>query len=254
MSAPAMDAERLRAGIPLLADVDMAAWGPQLLSAATTMLPLLGRSFPIGDDIRLIEKAIDNEAIDLARLGESLLANDETSLAQYAQAVGVSPTTLGFAAKIVLGPVVAGMAVALRDALAAMPWTQGYCPVCGSAPAVATLARREQTDLEHLVGGGGGKMLHCSLCGVQWRFRRDACPACGETDHHQREFFHEQGQPHERVEVCNKCRTYLLCVDLRELDFEPVPRALPLGLVHLDIVAQERNYRPMATLPWNMIR
>ena len=71
-------------------------------------------------------------------------------------------------------------------------------------------------------------------------------------DQDQRELLYDEENRHERIEACKKCGSYLLCIDLREVDGDIRMNAASLGLVHLDIIAQQRNYSPLAAMPWNL--
>lgn len=145
------------------------------------------------------------------------------------------------------------MAGSLGELFTRENWTHGHCPICGSTPSIALLAPADAENSEYLVGGGGRKYLHCSLCGNDWHYARTACAACGNDDSETREIFHQDGMKYERVEACHKCGKYMLTVDLREYAEPPHPDAIQMGLIHLDVLARQRQLVPVSPTLWNTI-
>ncbi len=109
---------------------------------------------------------------------------------------------------------------------------QPLCPYCGEKPVVAVL-RPE--------GEGGKRFLLCSLCSVEWEFRRLLCPQCGEEDSLKLAVFTAEQFPHVRLEACESCRTYMKAVDLTRNGLA-VPEVDELAAVALDIWAREQGY------------
>jgi FdhE protein len=109
------------------------------------------------------------------------------------------------------------------------------------------------TDLDQLVGGGGKKFLHCSLCGHDWRFMRNTCPACGNDENESREVFYTDNAKFERIEACHKCGKYCLNVDMRECEPLPDLDTIQIGLIHLDIFARENGLEPISPTLWNTL-
>ncbi|MGE4553184.1 MAG: formate dehydrogenase accessory protein FdhE, partial [Desulfovibrionaceae bacterium] len=153
-----VDPERLRGGAPLLADADLTDLGPWLAESARAMLPAAGARLPLAGTARCMEAALESGAIDLPGLTRALLDQNAAPLEAAARALGAPEAELTFLVRCLAAPVLAAVAKRHAAALAKAQWAQGHCPVCGSQPVLATLARREELGLEHLVGGGGGKM------------------------------------------------------------------------------------------------
>lgn len=247
---PALDPARLDQGVPYLAEVPLEPLSAWIGRSARTLLPVLGRAMPAGQGFGTLLAAVEG-GLDPTPLCRALLDRNRQALAGAAGDLGILPGLLIFSLETILGPVLAAVAAKLAGDLARAGWSQGTCPVCGSFPSIATLAKSQPVDLEALVGGGGQKFLHCSLCGHDWRFRRDACPACGNADPGIREVLHAENARHERIEACSKCKAYFPCLDLREFAEVPDLAAAPLGLMHLDLVAASRGFAPLAPAPWN---
>jgi FdhE protein len=107
--------------------------------------------------------------------------------------------------------------------------------------------------LAFLRGEGGQRWLRCSLCAHHWRFKRIACPVCGNEDPDQAGYLFAEGRERERVEICRSCGKYLAALDVRGLDQEPLWQVAALGLVHLDLLAQQEGLVPVARCAWNRL-
>ena len=90
-------------------------------------------------------------------------------------------------------------------------WNHGYCPACGSWPAMA-----EVVD--------GHRVLRCSFCAAAWELTTYACVYCGEEGEPFVTAAPDEERKDRRVEVCSSCSGYLKTVDAFALS--PVPAAL----------------------------
>jgi len=135
-----------------------------------------------------------------------------------------------------LAPALAGGAQQLAAAyLQNVDHNKGYCPVCGCPPAMSIL------DAEI-----GRRWLYCGFCRHQWPVQRIFCPTCENADGKQLQYFYADSEKEYRVDLCEKCRTYLKSVDARELSrplFAPLEQVATL---HLDLSAQEKGYQSTA--------
>lgn len=97
----------------------------------------------------------------------------------------------------------------------------------------------------------GTRLLLCSQCGHEWTFSRVICPSCENNEQKSMTYFFVEDRKKESAFVCEKCRQYLITVDkVSDMDdFDADVSAL--SLVHLDVVMQEKGYRPMAECEWN---
>ncbi len=110
-------------------------------------------------------------------------------------------------------------------------WQEGYCPICGAAPAMGELAGEE-----------GMKQLHCSICATGWSLSRMKCSYCGNDESNSLEYFTAEGDVGYRVDICRKCSCYLKVVDSRELG-EGLPMDVEdLNTMHLDLLAQKEGF------------
>lgn len=121
-------------------------------------------------------------------------------------------------------------------------WDKGYCPICGGSP---MLARIEE--------GIPRRWLYCSRCAHAWQFSRVICPACANDDQKSMTYYFVEDAAKESTFACDSCKHYLVTVNkVTELaDFDA--DVAGLSLAHLDVLMQEKGYRPIADTAWNMV-
>jgi FdhE protein len=113
-------------------------------------------------------------------------------------------------------------------------WLRGYCPTCGSAPAMAQLVG---------IDPGRLRLLSCGCCGTRWRYRRIGCPFCESADDHQLSALAIEGEKYLRIDYCQSCRAYLKTYNGE--GSEPLFLADWTSL-HLDIIARDRGLKRLA--------
>ena len=249
---PALDPKRTAAGVSVLVDVDLAPYADALKRSADALLPVMIEALQIDEAAaaRIKEHLASPEAI--AGLAQARIEGNAKLFENTSVQLELEPyTTLLYISETIFAPVLRAMIDSLGKSLSDMDWEHPYCPVCGSSPSISYLSPKEITDLDQLVGGGGKKFLHCSLCGHNWRYKRNACAACGNDENDSREVFYSDKTKYERVEACHKCGHYCLNIDLRE--FEPYPDldAIQMGLIHLDLFARKNGLAPITSTLWN---
>jgi len=254
MLVPDIDAARLAAGAPLLTGLDLSPWDEPFHQAAELMFPVLKQSLDLDEKIAQRLHACLTEPGQLVELVRMRLEDGDRQIQRLSEQRGITPPTLlPYVVEAVSGPVLGVIADSLKESLKDASWDHGRCPVCGATPAIAQLALPENEGSEYLVGGGGKKYLHCSLCGHDWHFKRNACAACGNEDSDTREIIHQEGMKGERIEVCRQCGKYMLVVDMREFASQPHLDAIQMGLIHLDVIAQKQRLAPVSSTLWNTL-
>lgn len=113
-------------------------------------------------------------------------------------------------------------------------WAEAICPVCGTRPRLAELRAPE-----------GRRSLHCAFCGFAWQYATTGCPACGNQDANTLQLLYVEEDRRSRLDVCEACRTYIKCIDNKE-HFGIVPLVEDLLSPHLDLLAVEKGYQPVA--------
>lgn len=113
-------------------------------------------------------------------------------------------------------------------------WLRGYCPTCGSAPAMAQLVGIDQ---------GRRRFLCCGCCGTRWQYRRTRCPFCENSDDDRLGILVVEGEGGLRIDYCNCCQGYLKtyagegCETVMLADWTSI---------HLDVVARDRGLKRLA--------
>ncbi|MGE4298036.1 MAG: formate dehydrogenase accessory protein FdhE [Desulfovibrionaceae bacterium] len=255
-AALAPDPALLEQGVPLLEQPSVSIpLGAQLDQAALVILPAVAAGFPALDKACATFGAALRHDGFAARCHAMLQDNGADGPAALAAELGVDADALIFLLQCLVRPELEACAAAAAPALEQTPWTvwnRGLCPVCGGAPAMSILQLGPQEPTEYLKNVSAQRWLCCASCAHTWRISRTLCPSCGQDTHEAREYFNVEGNPQERVELCRHCNHYLLTVDMRDRMTPVDHRLAPLGLVHLDMLAQQRGYQPQAVFPWTM--
>lgn len=163
------------------------------------------------------------------RLCKAQLCDEGTVLPDYAAKHGLELAVLG----LVISQT---SQIMTARATRALPPLEGRtssmtCPYCGSRP-----------DLSVIHAPEGERLLLCSHCGRHWRYSRTACPLCAADEPHNLQHLYAEGSKDERAVICQKCRHYILEVDIRPLDLSPdTCRPLTLALGYLDVLAQDER-------------
>ncbi|MDL2285225.1 formate dehydrogenase accessory protein FdhE [Desulfovibrio sp. OttesenSCG-928-F07] len=255
---PAVEAERTAAGASLLAGVNLAPLEDALQQSAKTILPLLTAMQNIAEHGKALTGFFTAKG-NTVKYAEAMLSGNAKSATALAASHNLEPALLDFAANFVIAPVLRAAVIQSTGGKEKAAWDEGslwqhgYCPVCGTPPTISWLNKPELDEKNaYLAGGGGKKHLHCGLCGADWQFKRGSCPACNEEGNGVIETLRESGVAHgERIDWCTKCKTYCPTVDLREREFIPNLDALAMGMIHLDMVAERKQLRPLKHSFWN---
>ena len=182
-----------------------------------------------------IREAIESGDINNGSLLAASLARDQNAIRQGATHRGLAPDLVWLVAELAVSP----FAHALQRALFAAPadpittaldaWDQGYCPACGSWPALAEVV-------------AGHRTLRCSFCAAAWELNSYACIYCGEAGAPFVTAAPDEERKDRRVEVCSTCTGYLKTVDIAELSPFPLLAIADLETMDLDVAAMERGY------------
>ncbi|CCO24133.1 formate dehydrogenase accessory protein FdhE [Maridesulfovibrio hydrothermalis] len=248
---PAAYAPRFEQGVPFLSDMEFPELGEYYSEIFSLMASAIAEGMPaLTDIVGKITKSIQN--IDnINDLAKAIWDEDSNGLVQLVKDLDVDQDTLVFIGTMSLKPFMVRMEADAAKVIETMLWLKGYCPICGTFPDISLL-RKSGDDNAYLKSHGGQRWMHCSCCGHEWRFKRNMCPWCESEDYKKLRYLQSEERQTERVDVCDTCKHYFVTIDTRELTEAPDPRIAPLGLVHLDIRAQEKKYKPMAETPWNI--
>ncbi len=269
-----IDPATLAKGEPLLAPffATFAKPDAELLSrfvtAARIVLPAAAQAFPkLAPELAKIAVLLDTPGTDkdagrdlaaqlLAAIGpEAEFATPPQTIEDIAGRLSLSAPALHMCSTETLLALLCHAARLLEGKVDQDAWRRGYCPVCGGGPDVGLL-KEGQEESEFLVSKAGQLWLHCGQCGTLWRFPRLRCVACGCEHPERTELLVVKDDPREDVErahLCQDCRSYLLTVNLVDRVDRVNLEMLPISLLHLDVLAQQRGFEPLAPSPWNSL-
>ena len=238
-------AAKLARGVPALAGEPI----PLPVAVLTrTLLQLCGElaASGAGEVAEHIRSAIDGRSLDAGSLLSASLSRDQEAIRTGAVHRGLAPDLVWLVAELAVGPfahalqraVFAGATRApdpdssqpddpLTDAL--HRWHHGYCPACGSWPAMA-----EVVD--------GHRTLRCSFCARARKVARAVRMYCGEDGEPFVTAAPDEERKDRRVEVCSSCGGYLKTVDTTALSPFPLLSIGDLETMDLDMAAMEHGY------------
>src|SRR5438874_6923582 len=165
-------AAKLARGVPALAGEPIPLPLPALTPTLLQLCDALA-SGGAGEAAQHIKDAIAGGTIDAGSLLASSLHRDQSAIRTGAAHRGLSPDLLWLVAELAVSPFVHALVrgvlgqsdPVLNSALAA--WHYGYCPACGSWPALAEIVSTE-------------RVLRCSICAAGCEPKIHACIYCGE--------------------------------------------------------------------------
>lgn len=237
--------ERFSKGVPVTGRDRLIHLGAMWQTAVERIFPAMAEGFPkIGDDLMRLRAAIQDGSFDPDLFLGASLGSKEDEAREMARKVGLEPGIIEFALVQAAKPVVEkrgeGLAALIKDL--AWTWNRGYCPVCGAMPGLSLLREKE-----------GQRWLRCGFCAAEWRFLRLSCPCCEGQVPDDQEIFFVEGRAQERIEVCRKCKKYIVGVDVRSSFERFIPEVAALALLHLDALAQQKGFSPMYASTWQCL-
>ncbi|HJR59081.1 MAG TPA: formate dehydrogenase accessory protein FdhE [Vicinamibacterales bacterium] len=169
--------------------------------------------------------------VDLAVLFRASVCQDHARIDRLAAESGADAEA--FQAVVALVPLPFLQACNRRLA-AAIPtdWMEGYCPVCGSWPALAEMRGIERS-----------RYLRCGRCGGEWHAHILHCAYCGTNNHDDLVTLvpEKAGSPGV-VEACRQCRGYVKAFTRLQACPAATVIAEDLNSVGLDVAALEHGY------------
>ena len=199
-----------------------------------------------GEVAEHIRSAIESRQLDAGSLLAASLSRDQGAIRSGAAHRGLAPDLVWLVAELAVGPfayalqrsVFADAGLAERPdgsrpdnpvQLALHDWNHGYCPACGSWPAMAEVV-------------GGHRTLCCSFCAAAWELTTYACVYCAEDGEPFVTAAPDEERKDRRVEVCSSCSGYLKTVDVSEMSPFPLLSIGDLETMDLDMAAMDHGY------------
>ena len=228
---------RLADGLPVLR-VDI----PRLpVDALTPVMVAVGEALAETAGLaagRRAAEALHTGAVDPARLLALVYQRDEEAVRQLAAEQAIAMDALWLAADVALGPVAhLQQRAALREDQVDSPvrealdrWDAGFCPACGSWPALAEMAY-------------GERLLRCAFCASAWRMLTDRCTFCGTSGERFVTLAPDRSRPARRLELCRRCGGFLKVLTVDVLTPFPLVAIDDLASAELDRAAMHHGYR-----------
>ena len=206
-------------------------WG----TAVERFFPILADGFPkIGEGLARLQTSILGGGFSPDLFLGAALNGREDEVLELARKIDLEPGLIEFALTQAARPVAEKRSEAYGTLIKGLAWHKGHCPICGSMAALSLLREKE-----------GQRWLRCGFCAAEWRFLRMSCPCCEGQNPDDRELLFVEGREVEMVELCHKCKKYIVGMDVRSIHGEFIPEVAALGLLHLDVLAQQRGLAPM---------
>jgi FdhE protein len=228
-------AAKLARGVPAFAGEPIPVPAPAITPALLALCDAL-EAGGAGESAAHIHAAVAGGQIEPASLLTASLTRDQGAIRTGAVHRGLAPDLVWLIAELAVSPfayllqrmLFAGQTAGeLHTALDA--WTRGYCPACGSWPAVAEVV-------------GGHRTLRCSFCSSAWELSTYACIYCGEHGGPFVTAAPDEAQKDRRIEICSSCNGYLKTIDLPELSPFPLLAISDIETTDLDVAAMQHGY------------
>jgi FdhE protein len=228
-------AAKLGRGVPVFAGEPIPLPVPLLAPALLRLADALA-SAGAADAASHIRRAIESGNIEPGSLLAASLTRNQAAIRSGAAQRGLSADLVWLIAELAVSPFVHALQQALfagaRDSTlqtALAGWNRGYCPACGSWPALAEVV-------------GGHRMLRCSFCSSAWERNAYACIYCDESGEAFVTAAPNEERKDRRVEACTKCGGYLKTIDLSELSPFPLLSISDIETTDLDVAAMEHGF------------
>ena len=225
-------AAKLASGTPALAHEPVPAPVAALRQTAVTLCEAVAAAGG-GDGATAILSAMQEDRLDMGAALTLALHREQSALRTMASQLSLSHDLLWLIVDLAVSPFAAQLRLRLLDgevaprlALALSHWTRGYCPLCGSWPALAELVNGQQVH-------------RCALCAAAWTRPDGACSYC-ETPLPVPTA--DPALPIREARTCEHCHGYLKRITTAACLPFPLVAIADLDTMDLDLDAMQRRY------------
>jgi FdhE protein len=162
-----------------------------------------------------------------SQLFKESLKEDSKTLRLACENHGVDPHVARLLLRIALRPSLRKMATKVAEEINLTNWSHGYCPVCGSVPAIAKLD-----------GESEGRTLLCSLCETSWAYPRLLCPFCENVNQEDLHYLYSEDEIGLRMDICNCCQGRIKTFDTHYPSGVIIPALDELVTSHLNMATE----------------
>lgn len=225
-------ASRLKQGLPALrcggVVMPIELLGPELVPVSDALA-----DGGAADSARHISEAFRSGRIDPESLLDASFRRDQVAVRTFANHASLSADLLWLVGELAVGPFAFCLQVVVFDdetaraTLAA--WDRGYCPACGSWPAMAELT-------------AGARHLRCSFCASGWQPPVCRCVYCAEEGPAFSLAAPDEECPGWRLELCAACGGYLKSIEAAAPSRYPLLAVDDMETSPLDVAAMNRGY------------
>jgi len=225
-------AVKAREGFPLVAPSDFKLDPESFGNLLIRLCRIAGDAgLKTSESARRMIPALADRHVDPGVLMGAVLRGDPAAFQDQAAPLGLDAALLEVLARQSVRPFVAACAAGLATYVEKQDRLDtGYCPICGGSPMLALLQAE------------GKRYASCHFCGHPWQIKRIFCPACRNEDGDTLQYLFSDSEPEYRVDLCDRCNSYLKCVDRRKTDRPIYPPLEAVATLHLDFKAQEAGY------------
>jgi FdhE protein len=231
---------RLADGVPVLR-ADLAPLPVETLAPVMDELARAITDFSGYAAARRVADALSAGALDVTRLLALVYQRDQDGVRQLAAEHALVVDMLWLVGDLVVAPMVhLQQRAALRERDADSPvrdglerWDQGYCPACGSWPALAEFFT-------------GERLLRCAFCACTWRMGSPRCTYCGERGERFTTLVPQRAHVGRRLELCRQCGGFLKTLDADTITPFPLVAIEDLASSDLDQAALHHGFRRLS--------
>jgi FdhE protein len=231
---PGYVAAKLKRGIPTLHGEPIPLPAHVFALSAREFCEHLARG-GAGEAAAALGRALESGTLDAGALLSACFGRDQRRVRFMGNHAGVSPDLAWLVAELSLAPfafLLQQRALTLEHpavAAALDAWDRGFCPACGSWPAV-------------IEGRAGRHTLVCSFCVARWQLTFYRCLYCGNDGDSFITAAPSPELPGRRLQLCGECGGYGKVLDVSEPIEFPLVAVEDLASMDLDMVAIERKY------------
>ncbi len=225
---------KLERGIPMLngesVPIPVARLAPRLTEHALDLA-----EGGAGDAARHVAEAITSGRIEPGSLLAASLARNQQAVRLASNQIGLSADLLWLVGELAVSPFAHLVSVSFGATITtASPngfghvWDRGYCPTCGSWPALAELT-------------ADGRVVACSFCSTTWQ-PGHRCTYCREDGEAFVILAPNADHPERLLELCGSCRGYLKAISVSAPVGFPLVAVEDLATIDLDQKAMARGF------------